>query len=163
MTCVESKTECSRLAVWRLEDGESVFCIKHVITRCPTEVSILRKGSRFPGEGWSQIYFNFKMDSWNTLSMTFDGFQCCKSLHCDVFAVNELWRTQDKFQTRSKEFIVGEAKVVDVDGENTKRFPKDRAAGVGILLSPAAEQKVLTFGSVGERVCLLRATARPSV
>ena len=36
------------------------------------------------------------------------------------------------------------------------RFPKDRAAGVGILLSPAAQQKVLSFGSISERVCFVR-------
>ena len=52
--------------------------------------------------------------------------------------------------------MVVESKVVEEDGVKRKRFPKDRAAGVGILLSPAAEQKVLTFGSVGERVCYVR-------
>ena len=49
--------------------------------------------------------------------------------------------------------MVGEARVGE-DGE--KRFPKDRAAGVGIILSEAAQAKVTAFGSVGERVCYVR-------
>ena len=77
----------------------------------------------------------------------------CKSLQYDVLAVTELWRTQQKFQDSSKAFIVGEAKM---DTEGNKRFPKDRAAGVGIILSKAAQQKVMTFGSTGERVCYVR-------
>ena len=32
----------------------------------------------------------------------------------------------------------------------------DRAAGVGIILSHTAEQKVMMFGSTGERVCFVR-------
>ena len=49
--------------------------------------------------------------------------------------------------------MVGEAKVGE-DGE--KRFPKDKAAGVGIILSKAAQAKVTAFGSISERVCYVR-------
>ena len=66
----------------------------------------------------------------------------------------ELWWTQNKFQTRDKAFIVGEP-IIDKDTEEM-RFPKDIAAGVGIILSQVSQQKVLTFGSVGERVCYVR-------
>ena len=50
--------------------------------------------------------------------------------------------------------MVGEARI-DKDTEEV-RYPKDKAAGVGTILSPAAEQKVLSFGSFGERVCYVR-------
>ena len=40
--------------------------------------------------------------------------------------------------------------------DGAKRFPKDRAAGVGIILSKAAQQKVTAHGSTGERVCYVR-------
>ena len=46
---------------------------------------------------------------------------------------------------------MGEAKIDK--RTNKPRFPQDKAAGVGILLSSKAEQKVLTFGSTSERVC----------
>ena len=85
--------------------------------------------------------------------MTFERFNYCKSLKYDVLVVTELWRVQGKFQNKTKAFVVGEAKVGE-DGE--KRFKNDRAAGVGILLSKAAQQKVLSFGSTGERVCYVR-------
>ena len=36
------------------------------------------------------------------------------------------------------------------------RFPNDKAAGVAIMLSKRAQQKVQDFGSEGERVCYVR-------
>jgi hypothetical protein len=86
--------------------------------------------------------------------MTRERFAYCKSLNYDVLAVTELWRTQEKFQTKFKTFIVGEAKI-DKETEE-KRFPRDKAAGVGIILSEAARAKVLAFGSTGERSCYVR-------
>ena len=71
-----------------------------------------------------------------------------------MFAVTELWRTQEKFQTNSKAFIVGEARI-DSETE-TIRYPNDKAAGVGIILSEAAQAKVLSFGSTSERCCFVR-------
>ena len=59
-----------------------------------------------------------------------------------------------KVQTRDKAFIVGQAQI-DKETEQA-RFPKDKAAGVGILLSKAAQQKLLSFGSISERVCYAR-------
>ena len=107
----------------------------------------------FPGEGWSNTHPNLKIATWNTRSLTFERFDYCKALKYDVLAMTELWRVQHKFQDNSLSFIVGEAKVNE-NGE--KRFPKDRAAGVGIILSKAAQQKVTAFGSTGERVCYVR-------
>ena len=72
--------------------------------------------------------------------MTYERFQYCKSLSYDVLAVTELWRVQEKFQGNNNAFVVGEAKL---DEEGNKRFPKDRAAGVGILLSEVAQKKVI--------------------
>ena len=108
----------------------------------------------FPGEGWSNRHSNFRIATWNTRSMSVERFDYCQSLSYDVLAVTELWRTGSKFQSNNKAFVVGEAKI-DKETEEV-RFPKDRAAGVGILLSQAAEQKVLSFGSTGERVCFVR-------
>ena len=108
----------------------------------------------FPGEGWSKGHPNFKIGTWNTRSLTRERFAYCKSLGYDVLVVTELWRTQEKFQTRDKAFIVGQAQI-DKETEQA-RFPKDKAAGVGILLSKAAQQKLLSFGSISERVCYAR-------
>ena len=72
-----------------------------------------------------------------------------------MLALTELWRTQDKFQTVDRNFTVSEPIKVKKPGtdELINRFPNDKAAGVGILLSEAAEQKLESFGSEGERVC----------
>ena len=43
--------------------------------------------------------------------MSVERFACCNSLSYDVLAVTELWRTQSKFQTNNKVFVVGEAKI----------------------------------------------------
>ena len=96
---------------------------------------------------------NFKIATWNTRSMTFERFNYCKSLGYDVLTVTEQWRTQAKFQTKSKSYIVGEAKLTK---KNKLRYPNDKAAGVGIMLSKPAEQKVMMFGSTSERVCYVR-------
>ena len=85
----------------------------------------------FPGEGWSNQHSNFRIATWNTRSVSVERFGYCKSLKCDVLAVTELWRTQEKFQSNNKAFVVGEAKI-DKETEQA-RFPKDRAAGVGIF------------------------------
>ena len=56
--------------------------------------------------------------------MTVERFNYCKSLSYDVLAVTELWRTQDKFQSNNKAFVVGEAKTCKETEE--VRFPKDK-------------------------------------
>ena len=84
----------------------------------------------FPGEGWSQGHPNFRIGTWNTRSMTRERFAYCKSLGYDVLAVTEQWRTQDRFQTNDKAFIVAEARI-DKDTEKV-RYPKDRAAGTKV-------------------------------
>ena len=107
----------------------------------------------FPGEGWQQ----FSVATWNTRSLTRERFEYAKSLGYDALALTELWRNQGKYQTRSKQFIVSTPKL-KTSGPNkgTKRFPDDRAAGVGILLSDRMQKKVHSFGSEGERVCWVR-------
>ena len=60
----------------------------------------------FPGEGWTP----FEVATWNTRSLTFERFNYCVSLGIDVLAITELWRKQQKFQTRHKQFIVSEAR-----------------------------------------------------
>ena len=107
----------------------------------------------FPGEGWSFL----SMATWNTRSLTFERFQYCKNLGYDVLAITELWRNQSRFQTKSTRFIISTPKIQTKGPDKGKiRFPKDKAAGVGILLSPRAQQKLLSFGSEGERVCWVR-------
>ena len=72
-------------------------------------------------------------------------------------AITELWRKQHKFQTKSKQLIVGEPKTITTGPRKGEiRYPKDKAAGVAIILSKRIQQKVLQFGSEGERVCWVR-------
>ena len=107
----------------------------------------------FPGEGWATL----SLATWNTRSLTFERFQFCKNLGYDVLAITELWRNQTKFQMKNKRFTTSSPKLQTRGINKGKpRFPKDKAAGVGILLSTRARKKLLSFGSEGERVCWVR-------
>ena len=112
----------------------------------------------YPGEGWSSKHSGLRMATWNTRSMTFERFQYCKNLRYDILALTELWRQQSKFQDRTKSFLISEPKIIEKGPRKGQlRYPEDRAAGVGILLSSAAQKKVKSFGSEGERgVCWVR-------
>ena len=108
----------------------------------------------FPGEGW---WKRFTVATWNTRSLTKERFEYAKSLGYDVLALTELWRNQSKYQTKRKNFIVSEPILIKKGPDKgKKRFPNDRAAGVGILLSDRMEKKVHSFGSRGERICWVR-------
>ena len=107
----------------------------------------------FPGEGWDQL----SMATWNTRSLTFERFHYCKNLVFDALAITELWRNQHKYQTKSTRFITSSPKLRTRGPDAGKmRFPADKAAGVGILLSPRTQRKLMSFGSEGERVCWVR-------
>ena len=111
----------------------------------------------YPGEGWSNKHPNLRMATWNTRSLTFERIQYCKSLNYDILAITELWRNQSKYQRKDNSFIAAEPKLIKKGPKKgQRRFPEDRAAGVGILLSPATQTKVESFGSEGERVCWVR-------
>ena len=107
----------------------------------------------FPGEGWEQL----SMATWNTRSLTFERLQYCKKLGFDILALTELWRNQTKYLSKSVRFTTSSPKL-NTKGPNKgeMRFPKDKAAGVGILLSVRAQNKLMDFGSEGERVCYVR-------
>ena len=110
----------------------------------------------YPGEGWSSTHPGLHMATWNTRSMTYDRFQYCKSLNYDILALTELWRRQSKFQNKSKSFLASEPNIINEGPRKGQlRFPDDRVAGVGILLSPAAQKKVQSFGSERRRANLL--------
>ena len=77
----------------------------------------------YPGEGWgsgreqkrrnskwSNKFDNLSMVTWNTRSMTVERFAYYNSLGYGILAVTELWRNQEKFTSRSDEFIVSAAK-----------------------------------------------------
>ena len=107
----------------------------------------------FPGEGWKQ----FTAATWNTRSLTHERYEYYKSLGYDILAITEVCCNQCKYQTKTKEFIVSEAKIIQKGPKKgTKRYTKDSAAGVGIILSPHMQKKVHSFGSNGERVCWVR-------
>ena len=107
----------------------------------------------YPGEGWGKLSFA----TWNTRSLTYERFQYCNSLKYDVLAMTELWRNQSKYQTRNKKFIVNKPKTIPKGPDKGKiRYPEDKAAGVGLLLSDRLEKKVTSFGSAGERICWAR-------
>ena len=107
----------------------------------------------FPGEGWARL----TMATWNTRSLTFERLQYCKTLGYDILAITELWRRQKRYQTKSTAFITS-TPIILTKGPNKgkRRFPDDKAAGVGILLSSRARQKLESFGSEGERICWAR-------
>ena len=113
-----------------------------------------RKRNRKNKHKWSTEFANLNMATWNTRSMTIERFDYCKRMVYDVLAVSELWRTQEKFTSRSYEFTTS-ATVKDKDGNLVN--DNDPAAGVGILLSPRAQQKVLDVGNNNsERICWVR-------
>ena len=86
-----------------------------------------------------------------------ERFEYAKQLSYDVLAIIELWRNQSKYQTKGKQFIVSKPELIkNGPRKGQKRFPNDRAAGVGILLSNRMSKKVHSFGSKGERVCWVR-------
>ena len=89
----------------------------------------------FPGEGCQR----FSIVTWNVRSLTRERFDYYRSLGYDILAITELWRTQGKYQTRTKEFIASEPIIIQKgEKKGQKRFPKDVAAGVGIMLSASA-------------------------
>ena len=104
----------------------------------------------FPGEGWQ----NFSASAWNPRSLTKERFEYAVSLGYDILALPELWRRQSEFQTSTKQFIVSEL-IIRKKGPKKGQtlYPNDRAAGVGILLSPRMQKKVNSFDSRGERMC----------
>ena len=74
-----------------------------------------------------------------------------------MLVITELWRTQNKHQKTSKEFIASESIIIKKGPrKGQKRFPNDRAAGVGIMLSPRIQAKVHSFGPEGEWVYWVR-------
>lgn len=107
----------------------------------------------YPGEGWDWL----KMATWNTRSLTFERFQYCLGLGYDVLVINELWRNQHRFQTKSTRFTISKPKIIKKGPKKgQRRFPRDKAAGVGILLSKRMQAKLMAFDSEGERVCSVR-------
>ena len=107
----------------------------------------------FPGEGWARLRFG----TWNCRGLTFQRFRYCQSLGYDVLALTELWRGQHKYETKSTKFTTSSPIIIKKGPrKGQKRFPDDKAAGVGILLSSRARRKLLSFGSEGERVCYVR-------
>ena len=130
------------------------FCVKELFKVLPNYPRLFDSTLGFPGEGWtagrkskrqrkkktwSATVENLSMATWNTRSMTHERYDFCKSMGYDVLAVCELWRTQEKFTTRTNEFTISATardKHVNLVNGN------DPAAGVGILLSPRAQKKV---------------------
>ena len=107
----------------------------------------------YPGEGWRPL----SLATWNTRSLTFERFQYCMSLNYDVLAITELWRNQSKFQNKSTRFTASSPILISKGARKGQmRYPKDRAAGVGIILSKRMQKKMMAFGSQGERVCWVR-------
>ena len=97
----------------------------------------------FPGEGWSNNYPLFKLATWNCRSLTYERVQYCRALGYDVLALTELWHNQTKFQSKDKSFVIAEPKIIKKGKRKGKvRFPKDKAAGVAIMLSKRAQDKV---------------------
>ena len=110
----------------------------------------------FPGEGpgkaWSNGISELIFAAWNTRSLTFERFKYCESLQYDVLALSELWRNYEKFSDGTLKWIYGKPEIVN----GQPRYPNDRAAGVGLLLSARAQKKCISHGSPCERIVWAR-------
>ena len=107
----------------------------------------------YPGEGWTPL----RIATWNTRSLTFERFKYCEGLGYDILAITELWRKQQNYQTRSTKYTTSAPKkIMKGPRRGRQRFPQDKAAGVGILLSTRMQKKLMRYGSEGERVCWVR-------
>ena len=72
--------------------------------------------------------------------------QYCRALGYDVLALTELWHNQTKFQSKDKSFVIAEPKIIKKGKRKGKvRFPKDKAAGVAIMLSKRAHTSSIKF------------------
>ena len=111
----------------------------------------------FPGEGPDKLsneFVNLTLTTWNTRSLTFERFSYYRNLGYDILAITEFWRNAHKFTDGSVSFTHS---VPQINGEtNDPIFPDDIASGVGILLSPRAEQQYMRHGSPCERICWVR-------
>ena len=110
----------------------------------------------YPGEGprrWSSKEPQLKFATWNSRSMTQERFQYCKSLNYDVLAITELWRSAEKFASGTCQWTYS---IAGINEKGKSKFPEDRAAGVGILLSTRAMHKYLAHGSPCERITWVR-------
>ena len=74
----------------------------------------------FPGEGWTQL----KLATWNTRSLTFERYNYCLSLNYDVLVITELWRNQQRFQTKSTRFTASSPLIITKGARKGQvRFP----------------------------------------
>ena len=107
----------------------------------------------YPGEGWSQL----TVTTWNNRSLTHERFLYCRSLQYDILVITELWWNQANYQGGRKNYIVSEPKTIpDGPKKGSIHYPKDKAAGVGLLFSDRIVSRVTSFGSEGERICWAR-------
>ena len=133
--------------------------------RCYVD-STFDKTRGFPGEGpiqprkrskkkkqWSSMEPNFTTAVWNPRSLTFQRFQYAKELGIDVLVLPELWRNTNKFTDGTLSWTHS---MPTMDKEGNLKFPNDKAAGVGILLSDRARAKCLAHGSPSERITWVR-------
>ena len=95
--------------------------------------SIYDRTCGFPGEGpanpWSAAYpSNLTMATWNTHSLTKERFDYCQNLGYDVLAINELWKTDQKFVDGSVRFTHSKNAINPTTGN--PMFPNDPATGV---------------------------------
>ena len=113
----------------------------------------------FPGEGpegpesnWSSQ--RLTMATWNTRSMTKERFDYCHRLQYDVLAVTELWNKTPSFAKGTIKWTYG---IPALDPETKEPvYPKDPAAGTGILLSDRAAAKYMSHGSPCNRISWVR-------
>ena len=86
---------------------------------------------------WNKVIANLTVSGWNPRSLTFERFKYCEDLNLDILAMFELWRIAAQFADGTVKWTYGKP---DLDKDGNPRFPNDRAAGVGILLSSVAQK-----------------------
>ena len=102
-------------------------------------------------KGWSKKHANLKFAFWNPWSYSNERHEYCKSLGYDVLGLGELHNMQDKQHYKGRRWVNSEVAKLDETGCST-----DKAAGVAILLSNRAADKVLDKDSVGTRIAYVR-------
>ena len=74
----------------------------------------------------------FTIATYNPRSLTFERFNYLTDQGIDVLVLTECWRTMDRFSDGTCKWTFSKP---ELDNKGKPKFPLDRAAGVGILLS----------------------------
>ena len=106
----------------------------------------------FPGEGsrknWNKREKILSIACYNSRSLTFERFSYLKSLEIDILDLTETWGKDHEFVNDTCSWTHSQPELKE---NGDLRFPNDPAAGVDILLSRRAQDKLIKCGSPCKR------------